>query len=69
MAKFKSTTRFFTKNEETNGYFEVKRNTIWEVVVNSHHNIVLKNENDARIEMSHRLFAICFKPLEQEQAW
>lgn len=62
--KFKSTTRFFTKDEETNEYFQVKRNTIWEVVENNRHNIVLKNEMNKKIEMSHRLFAICFKPLE-----
>ena len=62
--KFKSTTRFFTKDEETNEYFQVKRGTIWEVVMNNHHDIVLKNEMDNKISMSHRLFAICFKPLE-----
>ena len=64
--KFKSTTRFFTKDEETNDYFPVKRGTIWEVVMNNHHDIVLKNEMDKKISMSHRLFAICFKPVEQE---
>lgn len=61
--KYKSTTRFFTKDEETNKYFEVKRNTIWELVMNTHHEIVLHNGNDKIITMSHRLFAICFKPL------